>query len=87
MSRNGTMRNIGSVKDIDKLVAGDGPFAKLGEDVFDDYWQGYFNKADAKNMGIGLPPYTNLKTYKDRLHTRREILNRIERNESDCSAD
>ena len=84
---SGNTRNSGSVKDIDKLVAGDGPFAKLGEDVFDDYWQGYFNKADAKNMGIGLPPYTNLKTYKDRLHTRREILNRIEGNESDCSAD
>ena len=61
---SGNTRNIGGVDDIDKLVNGTGPFASLGEDVFDDYWMNYFSKADARLYGPGAPNYNNLETYK-----------------------
>src|SRR5216683_761692 len=35
---SGNTKNIGSVTKIDKLVNGTGPFASLGEEVYDDYW-------------------------------------------------
>lgn len=44
---SGNTRNIGGITNIQKLINGQGPFAELGEDVFDDYWKGYFNKVDA----------------------------------------
>ena len=65
---SGNTRNIGGITNIEKLIKGEGPFAQLGEDVFDDYWMGYFNKDDAQKAGIGFPHYNNLK------HTR-SILN------------
>lgn len=74
---SGNTRNIGGVKSIDKLVNGQGAFAELGEDVFDDYWMGYFNKADAKDAGIGEPYYTNLETYKEYLEKRNQILKKL----------
>lgn len=75
---SGNTRNIGGIKSIDKLVNGQGTFAELGEDVFDDYWMGYFNKADAKDAGIGEPPYTNLETYKEYLEKRNQILKKLQ---------
>ena len=84
---SGNTRNIGGVKDLDKLINGGGPFAKFGEDVFDDYWRGYLNRADAKALGIWLPPYTNLNTYKEHLFSRRLLLNKIKENGSDSAAD
>lgn len=50
---SGNTRNIGGITNIQKLINGQGPFAELGEDVFDDYWKGYFNKVDARTAGIG----------------------------------
>ena len=35
---SGNTKNIGSATNIDDLVFGNGPFAKLGEEVYDDYW-------------------------------------------------
>lgn len=64
---SGNTRNIGGITNIQKLINGQGPFAELGEDVFDDYWKGYFNKVDARTAGIGTPHYNNLKTYKEYL--------------------
>lgn len=61
---SGNTRNIGGTDDIEKLINGTGPFATLGEDVFDDYWMNYYNKADAKLYGPGTPNYNNLETYK-----------------------
>lgn len=61
---SGNTRNIGGTDDIAKLISGTGPFAELGEDVFDDYWMNYYNKADAKLSGPGTPNYHNLETYK-----------------------
>lgn len=64
---SGNTRNIGGITNIQKLINGQGPFAELGEDVFDDYWKGYFNKVDARTAGIGTPQYNNLKAYKEYL--------------------
>lgn len=74
---SGNTRNIGGITNIQQLIDGDGPFAKLGEDVFDDYWRGYFNKTDARNAGIGQPHYHNLATYKEYLKSQSEKLNKL----------
>jgi len=59
---SGNTKNIGSVEKIDDLVGGAGPFAVLGEEVFDDYWMFYLTKDMAKKLDISRP-YMNLKTY------------------------
>jgi hypothetical protein len=59
---SGNTKNIGSVKLIEDLVNGNGPFADLGEEVYDDYWMFYLTKGMAKELNIPRP-YTNLKTY------------------------
>lgn len=74
---SGNTRNIGGITNIEKLMNGQGPFAELGEEVFDDYWMGYFNKVDARTAGIGTPRYKNLETYKEYLRKQKEILNRL----------
>lgn len=61
---SGNTRNIGGISNIEDLINGNGPFASLGEDVFDDYWMNYYNKVDARTAGIGAPHYHNLATYK-----------------------
>jgi len=38
---SGNTANIGSIKNIDDIVAGRGMFSKLGESWFDDYWMNY----------------------------------------------
>lgn len=38
---SGNTANIGSIKDIDDLKAGNGVFSKLGENWFDEYWMNY----------------------------------------------
>lgn len=74
---SGNTRNIGGIAEIDALVAGNGPFASLGESVFDDYWKGYFNKADARAAGIGTPRYHNLATYKEYLTEQKDMLDKL----------
>ncbi len=76
---SGNTRNIGAINNIDKLVNGKGPFADLGEEVYDDYWMGYFNKADARMAGIGTPRYNNLKSYKDYLASQAKKLRKLKR--------
>lgn len=61
-SGSGNTKNIGSVTKIDQLVNGTGPFAKLGEEIYDDYWMFYLTKDMAKALDVERP-YTNLKTY------------------------
>lgn len=75
---SGNTRNIGGITDIESLINGEGPFAKLGEEVFDDYWKGYFNKVDARIAGIGVPHYHNLKTYKEYLKNQAEKLIKLQ---------
>lgn len=62
MPGSGNTKNIGSITQIGHLVSGAGPFAKLGEEVYDDYWMFYLTKDMAKALDIERP-YMNLKTY------------------------
>ncbi|KAF0206272.1 MAG: type II restriction endonuclease [Gallionellaceae bacterium] len=59
---SGNTKNIGSIARIDHLLDGSGVFAKLGEEVYDDYWMYYLTKDMAKALDIERP-YTNLKNY------------------------
>lgn len=75
---SGNTRNIGGIDNLENLINGTGPFAELGEDVFDDYWMNYYNKVDARSAGIGAPHYNNLASYKEYLRGQREKINKIE---------
>jgi len=35
---SGNTKNIGAIRQVSDLLSGTGPFADLGEEVFDDYW-------------------------------------------------
>jgi len=61
---SGNTKNIGSVTLIDELVNGKGPFANLGEEVYDDYWMFYLTRDMAQALNVARP-YTNLKSYLD----------------------
>ncbi len=60
---SGNTKNIGSVTRIDQLINGSGPFASLGEHVFDDYWMRYMTRDMARATGLERPPYVNLRSY------------------------
>ena len=59
---SGNTKNIGSATKIGQLVKGGGVFAKLGEEVYDDYWMYYLTRDMAKALDIERP-YINLRTY------------------------
>ena len=61
---SGNTKNIGSVDNIATLINGAGPFASLGEEVYDDYWMFYLTRDMAEAVGVKRP-YMNLKTYLD----------------------
>lgn len=65
---SGNTRNIGGITNIEKLIKGEGPFAQLGEDVFDDYWRAILTKTMRKRLALDFHIITILK------HTR-SILN------------
>jgi hypothetical protein len=60
---SGNTKNIGAVSSISALLNGNGPFAKLGEEVFDDYWMYYLTPDMARAVELSRPPYRNLATY------------------------
>jgi hypothetical protein len=60
---SGNTKNIGAINQLSALVSGSGPFAELGEEVFDDYWMFYLT-ADMARALESKRPYTNLATYK-----------------------
>lgn len=60
---SGNTKNIGSVVNIDDLINGNGPFSKLGEEIFDDYWMYYLTKDMARAVDLKITPYKNLKEY------------------------
>jgi hypothetical protein len=62
---SGNTKNIGGTTSIELLKNGNGLFAKLGEDVFNDYWRYYLTKDMAKAAELPAPFYTNLKQYKE----------------------
>lgn len=59
----GNTKNIGAVGEVAKLIDGTGPFASLGEEVFDDYWMYYLTRDMARAVDLPAPPYNNLRTY------------------------
>ena len=59
---SGNTKNIGSITNIKDLIHGNGAFADLGEDIFDDYWMYYLTNDMAKTLEVERP-YTNLKEY------------------------
>jgi hypothetical protein len=59
---SGNTKNIGSVRDIQALVDGQGPFAALGRSVFDDYWMNYLTRDMARAIDSTVP-YHNLREY------------------------
>ncbi len=62
---SGNTKNIGSVTKIDELIQGRGPFASMGENIFDDYWMYYLTKDMAKAVDLKEAPYRNLREYKE----------------------
>lgn len=60
---SGNTKNIGSVTNLDVLLNGKGPFSKLGEKVFDDYWTYYLTRDMARAADLPKPPYRNLREY------------------------
>ena len=46
---SGNTANIGSITCIEDILAGNGTFIKLGEDVFDEYWTNYGKLKVIKN--------------------------------------
>jgi hypothetical protein len=59
---SGNTKNIGSVTKTDQLLTGTGPFAALGENVYDDYWMYYLTEDMARALEVGRP-YTSLDQY------------------------
>lgn len=59
---SGNTKNIGSVTRISDLIEGRGPFASLGEAVYDDYWMYYLTNDMSKTLNMARP-YSNLASY------------------------
>ena len=59
---SGNTKNIGSVTNVQALVEGNGPFAPLGQDAFDDYWMHYLTDDMARAIESEVP-YRNLNEY------------------------
>ena len=59
---SGNTKNIGSIRDINDLVEGRGPFVPHGEMIFDDYWMNYLTGDMARAIDSPVP-YRNLKGY------------------------
>lgn len=64
---SGNTKNIGSIKNIEKIKNGNGlfneKFASDGEKKFDSYWQNYQTKDMAKNNEIESPPYNDIESF------------------------
>lgn len=71
---SGNTKNIGSIKDLDGLRNGTGPFAKLGISVFDDYWMYYQNKEMAGGKGR---PYKDLDSYVEYKKKDAEVITKL----------
>ena len=61
---SGNTKNIGSIRRVEDLLHRRGPFAELGEAIFDDYWMYYLTEDMARAVELSRRPYMNLKTYR-----------------------
>jgi Restriction endonuclease EcoRV len=59
---SGNTKNIGSVRNIQNLIDGNGTFAAHGEQVFDDYWMNYLTRDMARAIDSSVP-YRNIREY------------------------
>ena len=59
---SGNTANIGSIQRIEDIVSGNGMFAKLGEEWFDDYWMNY-GKITVKGEAGELKQIVSLKEF------------------------
>lgn len=59
---SGNTKNIGSIRNIQALVEGNGPFAPYGREIFDDYWMNYLTTDMARAIDSAVP-YRNLDEY------------------------
>jgi hypothetical protein len=77
---SGNTKNIGSVKTVEALRKGLGPFAKLGKEgeaIFDQYWQEYLTADMARQVDLPKPLFRNLREYLQRIN-RYDLLKRLE---------
>lgn len=61
-SGSGNTANIGSIQKIDDILAGNGVFAKAGEELFDDYWIN-FGKIEIRNAAGRQKKMTSFPEY------------------------
>ena len=59
---SGNTANIGSIRRIEDIVSGNGVFARLGEEWFDDYWMNY-GKITVKAESGGTNTITSLEEF------------------------
>lgn len=59
---SGNTANIGSISEIKKLQKGEGPFAKYGEQIFEDYWRNFMQRKTARDGGKA-QPFRNIEEY------------------------
>lgn len=61
---SGNTANIGSIKNIDDIIKGNGIFVQYGEDIFDDYWMN-FGKISIATQDKKTKKLTSLDEYLD----------------------
>jgi len=59
---SGNTANIGSIKNIEDILSGNGVFAKAGEEIFDDYWAN-FGKIQIETTDGKRKPMTSFDEY------------------------
>ncbi len=59
---SGNTANIGSIKNINDIIAGKGTFAQYGEEIFDDYWMN-FGQISITSKGGKTKKLTSLDEY------------------------
>lgn len=59
---SGNTANIGSIQNVEDIIAGNGVFAKAGEDIFDDYWAN-FGKMQVATKDGGRKPLSSFSEY------------------------
>ena len=59
---SGNTKNIGSIKKIDDLIAGQGTFSPHNKKIFDDYWMNYLTRDMSRAIDSPIP-YRNLDEY------------------------
>ena len=52
---SGNTANIGSIQNVNDILAGNGVFAKAGEKIFDDYWANFGKMQVATKNGKRKP--------------------------------